>query len=664
MTIVPTVARALLAAAVFTVAAGARAQPPGPPLRLLDVPFIQQSEALCGGAAAAMVMRFWGAIGVNAESFAPLVDEAAGGIRGEDLLRDLRGRGWEARSFRGDRTVVAARLAQRQPVVALVEDRPGYYHFVVIVAWANGRVVYHDPARAPFRVTSETNFEGAWQKSDRWTLLLLPPSTGLPAPPQAVDTPAPAAKPCDGLVAEGVRAAERGDRAAARDAFSAAAELCPAASGPLRESAGLSALEGNWTDAERLARDAVSRDASDAHAWRIVATGAYLRGDGLAALEAWNQAGEPLIDLVSVAGLDRTRHAVATALTGLKANAMLTPQALAVAGYRLRELPSAELSHVSYRPLGSGRATVEAVVVERPVLPTSRASLAAAAIRLATEREIVGTIASPTGNGELFRAAWRWWRNRPRFELSFAAPSRLGVWRMSAFEEKQAYGGVPGGTIEKRRGGHLSLSRWSSTMTRWDIGAGIDRWDGVDRTLNVTARVDQRLFSDRLSLRLGASMFAADFEAASVDAAVGWRSRTRTDGLVVLGGGGWSGVTSAARRALWAGAGTGHGREPLLRAHPLLDDGRIEADVFGRRLVHGTMEVRRWSPPILKVVRLAPAAFVDLARADRRLLPGPAWHADTGVGVRMAIPGSGVLRVDVGKGLRDGATALSFGWTR
>ena len=36
------------------------------PLAILDVPFISQSEALCGGAAAAMIMRYWGARGLDA----------------------------------------------------------------------------------------------------------------------------------------------------------------------------------------------------------------------------------------------------------------------------------------------------------------------------------------------------------------------------------------------------------------------------------------------------------------------------------------------------------------------------------------------------------------------------------------------------------------------
>ena len=310
----------MLAVANVIAAASVSAQPVSgsSPFRLLDVPYIQQSEALCGGAAAAMVMRYWGETGIRAESFSALVDPDARGIHGQDLLNDLRNRGWQAQSFRGDASLVAGRLADRQPVVALIEDRPGYFHFVVVVAWGYGRVVYHDPARAPYRVISEQAFDATWAKSDHWTMLLLPPAGGaaeVKNGPAAAASSALPATPCDALVAEGVRVAQGGNRSAALDVFKAAAELCPSASGPLREWAGIYALDGNWTEAGRLAREAVKRDGSDEHAWRILATSAYVRGDPAAALAAWNRAGEPIIDLVNVIGLDRTRHSAASALS-------------------------------------------------------------------------------------------------------------------------------------------------------------------------------------------------------------------------------------------------------------------------------------------------------------------------------------------------------------
>src|SRR5512138_2100772 len=72
------------------------------PLSLLDVPFISQSELLCGGAAAAMVLRYWGERSIDANTFASLVDKSAAGIRTNVLIDDLRGRGWHAIASSGN----------------------------------------------------------------------------------------------------------------------------------------------------------------------------------------------------------------------------------------------------------------------------------------------------------------------------------------------------------------------------------------------------------------------------------------------------------------------------------------------------------------------------------------------------------------------------------
>lgn len=660
------VSASLAAAVLVTAAATLSAQSLPSSVRFLDVPYIQQSEILCGGAAAAMVMRYWGATGIYAESFAPLVDREAGGIRAEDLLEDLRRRGWDARSFTGDAATVQARLAAGQPVVALIEDRPGAYHFVVIVAWVGGRVVYHDPAAAPFRVVEQGAFTAAWDKAARWTMLALPPAGGVvsAAPPSPAPGVAAAATPCDGLIAQGVRAADAGDRRGALEIFASAADLCARASAPLREAAGVHALDGRWDEAGRLARAAVQRDPSDEHAWRILATGEYVGGDAAAALVAWNAIGEPLIDLVTVQGLDRTRHAAATALLGLEPNTQLTAARLAAAAHRLATLPSADAARVNYKPIGNGRASVEALVIEHPRLPTTRGALLSAAVSLATDRELSLKASSLTGSGDLITARWRWWEARPRLSLVYDTPSAAGVWRAEVFAEKQTYGADPAAMVEQRRGGSLALSNWTSTLLRWQVGAGVDSWAAGARTASLAGLVEQRLAADAVSVHGGATVLTGAFTAWTADAGVAWRSRARHEANVLLAAAGVDAASMRAPLALWPGAGTGHGRGPLLRAHPLLESGRITGDVFGRRLYHASVEGRRWLRPVMQVLRVAPAVFVDAARADGRRARGAAWHVDAGAGLRVALPGSGVLRIDLAKGLRDGATALSVGWTR
>ena len=109
-----------------------------------------------------MVLRYWGDRSVYAESFAHLVDRSAGGIRTTRLVDELRGRGWNATGVAGDEDLIDAELARGRPVLTLIEDRPGTFHYVVIVAATPQAIVFHDPARAPFRVMEREPFSRRW----------------------------------------------------------------------------------------------------------------------------------------------------------------------------------------------------------------------------------------------------------------------------------------------------------------------------------------------------------------------------------------------------------------------------------------------------------------------------------------------------------------------
>jgi hypothetical protein len=100
-------------------------------------------------------------------------------------------------------------------------------------------------------------------------------------------------------------------------------------------------------------------------------------------------------------------------------------------------------------------------------------------------------------------------------------------------------------------------------------------------------------------------------------------------------------------------------RVTLLRAHPLLTHGKLRASRLGGRTIAATLEGQR----VFRShgVAFGPAAFMDVGRTWRRLEGDPVVDTDVGVGLRARLPGlNGVIRVDVAKGLRDGAGALSF----
>src|SRR5690348_4541999 len=63
---------------------------------VLDVPYVTQTADLCGGAAVAMVFRYWGNSSVAVRDFAPLVDASQKGIPTTELVRAVTGRGWRA----------------------------------------------------------------------------------------------------------------------------------------------------------------------------------------------------------------------------------------------------------------------------------------------------------------------------------------------------------------------------------------------------------------------------------------------------------------------------------------------------------------------------------------------------------------------------------------
>lgn len=660
---------ALAAAVVLMTAAGSRAQGTARPLEVLDVPYLAQSEALCGGAAAAMVMRFWGEKGVYAETFADLVDRAAGGIRGSDLLAALATRGWDARSFRGDPSLVREQLAKRRPVVALVEDRPGRFHYVVVVAWADGRVIVHDPARAPFRVIDEASFVRAWDASGRWTMLVLPrggvgPSQG--AEPEGGAAPGPVPAPCGAMVDEGVRLAGSGDLGGAQRVLEAARDVCPQTSAPWRELAGVHALRGHWRDAAAAARRATDIDPTDRHAWRTLATSLYLENDPLGALAAWNRIGEPIIDIININGLARLRHDVASRALGLERQALLTPGALARARRRIAELPAAQAARAGYRPDEHEQVQVDVTVIERPLLPTSVPSIAAAGVRLVSNRELALAVGTPTGGGELWELSYRWWERRPRVALAFSSPSPFGgVWRLEAFDERQTYARIGGTTEERRRGALFSAHDWLTGNTRVEAGVGIDRWNQADTTVAIRGGVEQHVLDDTVLLLASAGRWFGGRTAWTASVAAEWRSSAAREGRVWHARGGVDAAGGGAPLALWYGAGTGQPEGAPLRAHAMLDGGVVDRAVFGRRLVHAGAEWRWWMQPQRRPLRVAPAAFVDVARATRGAdFTDARAHVDAGVGLRVAVPGAGVVRLDVARGLRDGRMALSIGWTR
>ena len=577
------------------------------------VPYLPQTEALCGGAAAAMVMRYWGAADARPESFASLIDPAQDGIVTTALVGDLRARGWQAFPLRGSREdagPLRQHLARGRPLIALIEDRPSRYHYVVITAVDDTRVHFHDPAKAPSQTMTWAEFERRWRAANFWMLLLLPRESTSRAPAE------------ESRFATEIAALLRG---------------------------------GETEKALQLATDATKSDPSSAVAWDAKATSLFVMDRELDALDAWNRAGKPDIDTAQIAGLTRTRFRAAEQLIGLDAGDRLTAAALARARRRLAMLPSATSSRVGYAPMNDGRVQIDAAIVERSRVP-GVADLLMAGAKAPFSRDVELSLTNLAGGGERVTGAWRFREGFERVAASVETPALFplgAAWKISGEDARETYRVRGAVSSERRQRASFQAADWITSWLGWTAAAGFDRWPAAAGDLH----------REKFTAAARASVAAGSWFDAHVTAE-GWMrgdGATRLSGAVraeapVFGGAlaltaGAQGVHGRAPVFLWPGAGDGHIRAPLLRGHPLVRDGAISVDegaLFGRRLIHGTAE---WTVPFarLALLELGGALFVDAARAWQLLDGRLSDHqVDAGVGLRFRLLGGGpTLRIDV-----------------
>ena len=584
-------ARVQIALAIVLAAAPAvRADELSRPGALLDVPFVAQTEALCGGASVAMVQRYWGAREVSAADFASLVDARQHGIPAARLTDAVQRQGWQAFASKGTPDFIRHHVERGRPIIALLQVGPNQRHYVVVVSWSAGRVLYHNPASLPFRTISPAAFDRLWAPTSRWMLLLLPP--------KALNTHEPTLE------------------AAVPESVSALIEL-----------AGDQLLQHHYTEAIAAATEATRRAPESATAWRVLATGLFLADRPAPALAAWNEAGDLRLDAVKIDGLRRTRYGAVEQMVGLSPGTQLTTAEMRLAQRRLEDVPALSASRLEYVPTGGGLTDVRASVLERPTIPDDRLSLAVLGARAAIDREVEWTLASPSRNGETITASWRWWESRPRVALSARIPVTgwvNGVVGLAAEVEHQEYGEDSGVLVSRRRSARASFEQWALPNLHWDVSAGVERWLDAGTFTTVGAGVEQRAFDDRVALGLNAQFWPGTGGFSSLSTAVRWRSSNDSVNNLVLVETNAALVSDRAPEDLWPGAGTGNGRRVLLRAHPLLDDGIVRSEAFGRQIVQTSAEWRHVLPSP-RAAATAETAACGLRRCRTRVArPGHA----------------------------------------
>ena len=426
----------------------------------------------------------------------------------------------------------------------------------------------------------------------------------------------------------------------------------------MRELAGVRVLQRRWADVEALSAAATAMEPQDAYGWRLLGTSRFVQNDRAGALAAWNHIGEPRLDLVRVAGLQRTRQRVVEELINVRPGRLVTSDLVLRSERRLRELPAALSASVELVPTSGGLAELRTTINERPVVPSDVWSYAAIGAFAASWRELrVGT-GSLTGGGERLRAEWRFWPGRPRIALSLDAPAPWGgVWSVTGFHERERFT-ESGPAPETRSGGFVEWSNWIHPVVRLSIAGGLEDWDGIGTLARSRADVQAVTRGNRVRARGGGEVWGGTPAFSRADAGITAISSTAHAGRVFVVRAGAASGTTGLPELLWFAGDTGQTRETLLRAHPLVDDGRLRIEQMGRHLLNASVEAQYWRSAGL--VHAAAAAFVDAARTAGRFDAGPRGDVDAGVGLRLALPGaSGIIRADVATGLRHGGTRWS-----
>jgi hypothetical protein len=652
--------------------------------RLLDVPFVAQVEDLCGGAALAMVRRYWGDTSALAEDFGGLVDRGEGaGIRTSRLADAAGAAGWTAVALAGgasDGARVASQVARGRPVIALIVDRPGVFHYVVVVGWTGTEVILHDPARRPFETVAREEFDRRWASAGRWMLLVVPARVGLGDADGVVgvrgnadhSAASPGGSRCRGAIDRAIEVARAGSLDEAAASLDEASRLCPGEAAVWRELAGVRFLQRQWTTAEALAVHAAMLDPDDRDAWRLVGASRFMTGDRAGALEAFNQAGEPAIDRVLVDGASQTPDPVVTAATGLRPRQVLTPAEFARATRRLAALPVVSRSALRYGPAAAGTAmTVHASVQERHAFPSGWPGWGVIGSRAVFTETLEVALAGPARSGEVWRGEWRWADERPRvaFAIAMPAPGAPGVATVEASWEQQSFAGD--GLLvrqQTRRRVSAGLSDWASGALHWRTAIAFDRIDDASYVA-LSGGIDRRWGDDRVSLTAGLERWVSPrggtrpFGRGIVTLAL----RSSPEPVPMLSArAGVALASSDAPLVVWPTAGTGSDSLAPLRAHPLRQKGVVSGTGLGRQIAYGSFELAR---PLVSrgSGRAWLASFVDLASIGNRGGGGPVLHLDVGTGLRVQIPGfDGTIHLDAAYGVRDGnvrfSAAVRRGW--
>lgn len=158
------------------------APPPGQG-RVEGVPFHPQEDLQCGPASLAMVLNHLGDPVTPEEISRALFRKDLRGVVSLDLALYPRGRGFASRFFRGTERDVAAAVNAGRPLLVMVDEGFGgirVLHFMVVTGYDAAGVLVNSGRSQGLRL-GWGEFLSAWDRADRWAMLVTPGPDSRPA---------------------------------------------------------------------------------------------------------------------------------------------------------------------------------------------------------------------------------------------------------------------------------------------------------------------------------------------------------------------------------------------------------------------------------------------------------------------------------------------------
>jgi hypothetical protein len=496
--------------------------------------------------------------------------------------------------------------------------------------------------------------------------------------------PAADAAGYEALVARGVSLGREGKLEEARAAFERALELDPGRPEAFVERGGLAFLEKRYLDAARDLERALALE-EDAYARDLLASCLFLAGRTDEALASWNRLGQPVLRRVEVRGLRKTLDRVARRELSAAEGEVLELDALRSSRLRLAEAGPFERASLRVVPVGDGKADLEVDLLERHGFFSSPVDFVLGGAVNALNQRVALRYWNLGGTGVSLGGQYRWSEKRPETTLALDAPRPFGLpgyLHLSGSRGRQAYAVDGVESTLRARGAELAARAVLGPRTIGELSfrvrdrssSPVDPASPDGLVLGPAVAVRHRLrdrhrqrLDARASLFLSATGLGADVGFTQVDASLTYRlhlaapdGRTLDRSVLALRLTAGRGSDRTPLDAMYAVGGSAEMDLPV-RAHRQYRGGVLGREAIGRDVALANVE---WRRRLLSrsTVQVSGVTFVDLAWVGRRSQATvEGRYADVGFGIRVGLPGAGVLRVDFGHGLRDGRDTVFLG---